>query len=115
MFQQQQKKKLISEHRRLCRQRKVLLVIISEAAFADHKIPIVRKWLLWVPNPHKDQISDKPMMFMFKAFSEILSALGLENPEPFTSLLDGSKFSGTLSHTVFSDAAGFLPHQREAM
>lgn len=41
------------------------------------------------------------MMSKFKASSEVLSALGLENPEPSTNLLDGSKFSGTLPHTVY--------------
>lgn len=46
------------------------------------------------------QINDKSMMSMFKAYSEILLALGLTNPEPFTNLLDGSKFSTTLPHTV---------------
>lgn len=45
--------KLVPKPRRLCRQRKMLSVIISEVAFADHKkIPTVRKWLLWLPNPH---------------------------------------------------------------
>jgi len=38
------KRKLVPKPRRLCRQRKMLSVIVTEAAFADHqKMPTVKK------------------------------------------------------------------------
>lgn len=101
MFWQEQKKKLVSEQRRLCRQRKVLSVIISEVAFADHKIATVRKQLLWVPNPHNRPNKSQKHDVHVQGFQWNTAALGLANPDPFTNLLDGSKFSTTLPHTVY--------------
>lgn len=113
MFWQQQKKKMISEHRRLCRQRKVLSVIISEVAFADHKIPKVRKWLLWVPNPHNRPNKWQNHHVYVQGIQWNIVSIWDSKPRALHKSIRWSKFSTTLLHTVY--AAVFLPDQREAM
>lgn len=110
------KKKLISEHRRLCRQRKVLSVIISEGEFADHKIPTVRKWLLWVPNLHNRPNKSQKHNVHIQGFQWNNISTWAGKPRALhKSIRRIQVLYYFATCCIFSVAAVFLPDQMEAV